>query len=131
MQVVLRIGEVPLRDDDVALLALRPWGFAAGSSPAAMRSVQSAYSFSARGVSIRPMAVAMLVMACPERMRRAQASSGFMSENIAGIVRVALLPSAWQPKQPLVLVTLSHSVWVLTLPSGNSFAAGVFSIAYQ
>jgi hypothetical protein len=30
-------------------------------------------------------------------MRRAQASSGFMSENIVGIVRVALLPSAWQP----------------------------------
>ena len=73
----------------------------------------------------------MLVIACPERMRRAQASSGFMSENIGGMVRVALLPSAWQVKQPLVLVTLSHSAWLLTLPTGNSLAAGVFSIAYQ
>ena len=73
----------------------------------------------------------MLVMAWPDMMRRAQASSGFMSENIFGISRVALLPSAWQVKQPLVFTTLSHSDWLFTLPIGNSLFSGLLSIAYQ
>jgi hypothetical protein len=46
---------------------------------------------------MRPIAVAMLFMACPVRMRRAHASSDLMSANMGGMVRVALLPSAWQP----------------------------------
>jgi hypothetical protein len=71
-------------------------GFAAGSSPAAIRSVQSANSLSARGTSRRPMAFAICTCACPDMMRRAQASSGFMSAKSFGIVRVALLPSWWQ-----------------------------------
>jgi hypothetical protein len=65
-----------------------------GSSPAAIRSVQSAKSAVARLGSSRPRLFNICVMACPDTTRRAHAS--VEEENwpsSLGIVRVALLPS--------------------------------------
>ena len=73
-------------------------GLAPGSSPAAMRSVQSANSLKARCVSSRPMLLTIWVMAWPDWMRRSQASTDDLnSPSSFGIVRIALLPIAWQP----------------------------------
>ena len=64
------------------------------SSPAAMRSVQSANSFSARGAPSRPRFVVICSIAWPDWMRRCQASTDDVNSPSAfGIVRVALLPS--------------------------------------
>ena len=107
VQVVLGPGPVPQRDDDVALDALRPRRLRAGSSPAAIRSVQSANSVkSALRVEPGRWLLAICVMACPDWMRRSHASAEDLnSPSSFGIVRVALLPSWWQVKQPLVLMT--------------------------
>jgi hypothetical protein len=74
-----------------------PWGrsgVAAGSSPAAMRSVQSAKRASARGAPSRPRLVVICVIAWPETTRRLQASTEESNwPSSFGIVRVALLPS--------------------------------------
>ena len=47
------------------------------------------------------------------------------------MVRVAALPSAWQPMQPFDFSASSHCIWFAALPSGNSFFAGTPSMAYQ
>src|SRR6187397_2329969 len=83
-------------------------GCANGNSPAAMRSVQSAHSFSARSEPSRLVAVIMLFMAWPEAMRRAHASYEFMWAKSLGIVRVPLVPRAWQDMQPLVLTVFNQ-----------------------
>ena len=71
---------------------------AAGSSPAAMRSVHSANNLRARALPMRPSAVVIWVSACPDWIRRCQASSDDLkSPSSFGIVRIALLPSAWHP----------------------------------
>ena len=80
-------------------------------------------------------------MACPDWMRRAHAcAEDGNSPSSFGIVRVALLPSWWQVKQPSVLMTSSHWPWVFRcfgkpLPSGpvpgNSLLPGILSMAYQ
>jgi hypothetical protein len=70
-------------------------GLEAGSSPAAIRSVQSANIFNARLLPMRPSAVAICVSACPDWMRRCQASSDDLkSPSSFGIARMALLPRA-------------------------------------
>ena len=42
VQILFFVEPIPGRDDDIALGALGPRGFVCGSSPLAMRSVQSA-----------------------------------------------------------------------------------------
>ena len=107
-------------------------GRAAGSSPAATRSVQSAYCLSMRCVSVRASPFTICIIAWPEVMRRAQASSEDLKwPSAAGTVRVAAVPSAWQPMQPLVFTVSSHSCWLAALPIGNSLFSGMVSIAYQ
>src|SRR5262245_25555089 len=90
-------------------------GFDVGSSPAATRSVQSPSMRSAACVPIRSVLVTIWVEAWPDWMRRVQAS--WPLENLpsaAGMVRVALLPSWWQPTQPLVLMISRNWLWLLT-----------------
>ena len=77
------------------------------------------------------MSRAICVSACPDWMRRAHASGDFMWAKSFGIVRVPGVPIAWQPMQPLVFTTFSHSPWCGTLPTGNSLFAGILSIEYQ
>ena len=48
MQIFFFVEPIPGRDDDIALDSLGPLGFVCGSSPLAIRSVQSANSKSAR-----------------------------------------------------------------------------------
>ena len=98
VQVGLRVGPVPQRDDDVALDALRPRRLRGGTSPAAMRSVQSANS-SQRALRAEPVdAVDHLAPACPDWMRRVpRLGRGLRTCRApSGISRVALLPSWWQ-----------------------------------
>src|SRR5258705_10115439 len=103
-------------------------GFAFGSSPPAIRSVQSPYSAVARWASSRLRELLMEVMACPDKMRRDQASAEDLnSPSSLGIVRVALLPSWWQVMQPLVLTTFSHSPWLAAFPRGNSLFSGTWA----
>ncbi len=107
-------------------------GRSAGSSPWATRSVQSANCFSIRSVSVREMALTMDDIACPEAMRRAHASCEVAKWPSAfGTVRVAAVPSAWQPMQPFVFTVSSHSAWLAALPIGNSLLPGIESIEYQ
>ena len=83
----------------------------------------------------------MLVIAWPEAMRRPHASVEVLKcAKSFGIVRVPLVPSAWQDMQPLVFAEFSHSGWLfmpsampLPLPPvpGNSLFAGILSIEYQ
>ena len=85
-----------------------------------------------RSVSVRASALTIAVIACPDAMRRAQASCEELKWPSAfGTVRVAAVPSAWQPMQPLVFTTSSHSLWLAALPIGNSLFSGIVSIAYQ
>jgi hypothetical protein len=50
----------------------------------------------------------MLVIAWPEAIRRAHASTEFMLENSLGMVRVPTVPIAWHDMQPLVFTRLSQ-----------------------
>src|SRR6266850_7421758 len=69
-------------------------GFVAGSSPAAIRSVQSENNANARLGSTSLRLRLLTSLACPERTRRCHASSEDLnSPNSFGITRVALLPS--------------------------------------
>src|SRR5262245_12971338 len=107
-------------------------GLVAGNSPAAIRSVQSPNKPLALFGPSSLMRASMVVMACPETTRRAQASAEELKwPSSLGIVRVALLPSWWHVIQPFVLTTFNHSPWLATLPVGNSFLSGILSIEYQ
>ncbi len=69
-------------------------GGAGGSSPAAMRSVQSANSATVRCVPMKLNIFTMSAPACPDWMRRSHAS--LLLANVPssfGISRVALSPS--------------------------------------
>ena len=141
VQIGLRVGPVPLRDDDVALDALRARRRFDGNSPFSMRVVQSPNSAVARsGPSwLRPPIIAL--PAWPDCTRRSHAVAGesrFL--NSAGMVRVYSLPSWWQDSQLSVLTRCIHCPCVLMfgempLPlgpvPGNSFFSGTFSSAYQ
>ena len=73
-------------------------GLANGSSPAAILSVHFARLASVNFGPSRPIAPAIAVIACPDWIRRSQASSELLKVPSAGeMVRVALLPSWWQP----------------------------------
>src|SRR5262249_12314733 len=97
-------------------------GLEAGNSPAAMRSVQSANILIARGTSRRPILLAICTCACPDMMRRAHASSGFMLANSFGIVRVALLPPITATLKYRLALALMFALFVcfgVTAPRGD------------
>ena len=106
-------------------------GCAKGSSPAAMRSVQSAHSASPRSGPTRAAALIICVIAWPEAMRRAHASVDFICAKSFGMVRVPLVPSAWHDMQPFVFTVFSHSGCVFMPPTGNSLFCGILSMEYQ
>ncbi len=90
-------------------------GAAAGSSPRATRSVQSAYICSAR---VRPTCVKRALIAppaWPDWMRRSHAATESSNEPSAfGISRVALPPIWWHAVQASVATMLrTHSPWLL------------------
>src|SRR6266436_2050717 len=84
-------------------------GGAGGSSPAAVRSVQSANSTIERVPSwVAPDS--LFAPACPERLRRSQAArEDSKRPSEAGISRVALLLSWWQAQHLPYLRFRSHS----------------------
>jgi hypothetical protein len=107
-------------------------GLANGNSPAAMRSVQSPNSPSARSVSSRPMSRAMNSDALPACKRCAQAEAESLKvPNRLLIVRVPGVPSAWQDWQAPLLTMFNHSPWLLIFSNGNSFFFGTLSIENQ
>ncbi len=116
-------------------------GGTGGSSPAAIRSLQSAYNRSARGRPIRLISAAIAGPAPPARMRYSQASTdeSKSSRSSIGISRVALFPSWWQSWQPSFSRS-TQSAWVrmatpMPLPRGpvpgKSPAGGTSSSEYQ
>src|SRR6266480_4907908 len=100
----------------ITMFRSTPWGrdgFDLGSSPAAIRSVQSAYNCNARPASNLAIGSIMLVLACPDCMRRVHASDdGFRWANSLGTVRLDFSPHWWQPMQPLLLRPSSHWCWL-------------------
>ena len=112
-------------------------GGASGTSPAAMRSVQSAYMAIPRGPNPASMA-AMPVPICPDFTRRSQAATEEWNvPRLLGISRVALVPIVWHAPQR---IWLSQSAWLfirseMPLPlapvPGNSLLSGTFASAYQ
>ena len=112
-------------------------GGSGGTSPAAMRSVQSAKSCSARSRPIRFSPLFMLGPLRPTCTRWSQAATveSKSSTSIIGISRVAMLPIWWQSWQPSFSRS-THSAWcrmprLMPLPlgpvPGNSSAAGTSS----
>ena len=72
------------------------------------------------------------VIAWPDVMRRPHASCELAKwPSELGTVRVAAVPSAWQPMQPFDFSVSNHSAWLDALPIGNSLFAGMESIEYQ
>ncbi len=99
-----------------------------------MRFVQSAKFAMARSPSSRLMSRAMRFCALPERRRWRQASCElpfpiFMKSS--GTLRIPGVPNAWHDWQAPCLIVFSHCGWLCTGPSGNSLAAGTFSIENQ
>src|SRR5579872_1733784 len=81
-----------------------------GSAPAAMRSVHSAKYLMGAEPNWPAMMLTIVGPDCPDCTRRAQASSDDSNlPSIAGMVRVAISPSWWQPTQPLFFMALSQS----------------------
>src|ERR1700693_5529164 len=82
-------------------------GLAEGSSPAAMRSVQSANSVKAFFGPSRLRLKAIFAFACPDCTRLLQASTELPAEaNSLGTVRMPLEPSAWQDWQEFLIVSI-------------------------
>src|SRR5215813_10710617 len=90
-------------------------GVACGSSPFAMRSVQSAkYLIGAAPISFTSV-LNIDSPDCPDWMRRNQPSSAFANLSygygtLAGNVRVESWPIWWQPTQPFDFSELSQSL---------------------
>ena len=87
-----------------------------------------------------PKPVAMLVMACPACVRRAQAWKELLdSWNSFGTVRMPLLPSAWHDWHAFLTVSTHCScVFMFSLMPfplspvpGNSLLSGILSSEYQ
>ena len=133
VQVRLRIGPVPHRDDDVALDALRPRrrrrklaGLDAVGPVGEHRESARGRSGSSTGSCSSPPG--------PTASRRSHACA--VDEKVpsaAGISRVALLPSWWHARQVPFFICRSHSAWLrmpgaMPLPDGpvpgNSLLAG-------
>ena len=97
---------------------------ASGSSPAMIRSVQSANISRAACRPIRFSPFDIEPPACPDWMRRSQAATiESNSPSSGGTSRVALLPSEWHAVQPPDLTVRIHSAWLrmfgeMPLPSG-------------
>jgi hypothetical protein len=111
-------------------------GGVCGSSPLAIRSVQSPK----KRKGAPPSSPASWFVICspdwPDWTRRIQASAPVSKEpNAWGIVRVEAWPSWWQPMQPLLFIALSQRSRVTlagtSLPPPNSEAAGIASMEYQ
>src|SRR6185295_13424946 len=110
-------------------------GGASGTSPAAMRSVQSAYMANPRGPN-SASAADMPAPICPDLTRRCQAASEDEKvPRLLGISRVALVPIVWHAPQR---IWLSQSAWLfifseMPLPlapvPGNSLLSGTFASA--
>src|SRR6476646_9346582 len=86
-------------------------GFATGSSPAAMRLVQSANNDSAFCGPNRLSVTPIFVLACPASRRCVQASMAArgvfpVGANSFGIVRTPLEPSAWQDWHEFLSVSI-------------------------
>jgi hypothetical protein len=111
------------------------FGFANGSSPFAMRSVQSARYWNGAPPSRWPAWLIICWPDWPDMSRRAHASSPFMCANMAGSVRVDSCPSWWQPMQAMFFTLDIHSFCVtfsgiLPLPPKSS-GFGKDIIEYQ
>src|SRR5580692_7844908 len=116
-------------------------GFVAGSSPLAIRSVQSPSIAAPRNVPKRSMVSTMSLLAGPDWMRLNHASApDLKSPSMGERVRVAWVPMAWQWKQPSVLNSRRNWGWdfisgLMSLPPvpvpGNSPDAGILSIDSQ
>src|SRR6266851_3977819 len=94
------------------ILRSTPWGragWANGSSPLAIRSVQSPNNWNASRLSSRLIRLTIWVMACPDWMRRSHASAEELKwPSSLGIVRVPIVPSAWQNMQPVLFTRFTH-----------------------
>src|SRR5437588_9356199 len=116
-------------------------GGAGGTSPAAIRLVQSPNIASVRSFPILLTPPIMPPPACPDWMRRSQALDGESKlPSAAGISRVALLPSWWHDQQLSVLIISMN--WAcdfifgeMPFPPGpvpgNSLLSGTLSSEYQ
>ena len=104
---------------------------AGGTSPAAIRSVQSANTASARSVPRAASRPRMFPPFCPDSSRRSHAATDDANvPSDAGISRVAGVPIEWQTWQ-FPFISPTHSSWLLMagrmpLPVGPVLGKSLF-----
>ena len=119
VKVMFRIEPVADSDDQIGSMPAGRDGELGGSSPAAMRSVQSASAAKCpqSGVNSRPNVLTVLVPPGPDCRRRAQAAIAESKwPNAAGMLRVATQTPASRPDELLTTPAMSSPVtaeWIV------------------